>query len=54
MPKEITGPKPRSHVFGFLDETGLLASPSDHFFELGLVVVQSPRTLHRSIVKAKG
>jgi len=49
-----SGPKPRSHVFGFLDETGLLHTPaSDRFFGLGLVVLPSPRSLHRSTINLK-
>ncbi|MES2971753.1 MAG: DUF3800 domain-containing protein [Patescibacteria group bacterium] len=49
-----TGPKPRSHIFGFLDETGLLHTPpTDRFFGMGLVIVQNPRQLHRSIVRFK-
>lgn len=49
-----TGPKPRSHIFGFLDETGLLHTPpTDRFFGLGLVIVQNPRQLHRDILKLK-
>lgn len=49
-----TGPKPRLHVFGFMDETGLLSTPhTDRFFALGLVVSQNPRELHRAIVRLK-
>jgi hypothetical protein len=49
-----TGPKPRSHVFGYLDETGLLHSPpTDRFFGLGLVIVQNPRKLHRDIIQLR-
>ncbi len=49
-----TGPKPRSHVFGYLDETGLLHSPAtDRFFGLGLVVLQNPRELHRRVIQLK-
>lgn len=49
-----TGPKPRSHIFGFLDETGLLHTPdTDRFFGLGLLITPSPRALHRSIVQIK-
>jgi hypothetical protein len=49
-----TGPKPRSHVFGYLDETGLLHTPdTDRFFGLGLVIVQNPRQLHRDIIRLK-
>jgi len=49
-----TGPKPRSHIFGYLDETGLLHTPpTDRFFGLGLVIVQNPRKLHRNIIRLK-
>jgi hypothetical protein len=49
-----TGPKPRSHIFGYLDETGLLHTPrADRFFGLGLVIIQNPRNLHRSIIRLK-
>jgi hypothetical protein len=53
MDSNTTGPKPRSHVFGYLDETGLLTSPNDRFFGMGLLVVQSPRAIHRSILRLK-
>jgi hypothetical protein len=49
-----TGPKQRSHVFGYLDETGLLHTPdTDRFFGLGLVIIQNPRLLHRQIIQLK-
>jgi hypothetical protein len=49
-----TGPKPRLHVFGFMDETGLLnTSPTDRVFGLGLLVCQNPRELHRAIITLK-
>ena len=49
-----TGPKPRSHVFGYLDETGLLHTPAtDRFFGMGLLIVQSPRNLHRAVITLK-
>jgi uncharacterized protein YlbG (UPF0298 family) len=48
-----TGPKPRSNIFGFLDETGLLHSPTDRFFGLGLVILQSPRYMHREIIRLR-
>lgn len=49
-----TGPKPRSHLFGYLDETGLLHTPAtDRFFGIGIVILQSPRHLHREIIKLK-
>jgi hypothetical protein len=54
MENKPTGPKPRSHVFGFLDETGLLHTPAtDRFFGMGLLIVQSPRSLHRGVIKLK-
>jgi hypothetical protein len=31
------GPKPRLHLFGFLDETGLLHDPIDRVFGLGFL-----------------
>ena len=41
----------RKHVFGFLDETGLLHSPSsDQFFGLGLLIAQHPSEIHRHII----
>lgn len=51
---QATGPKPRYHMFGFLDETGLLhTSDADQIFALGLISVQNPRELHRSIINYK-
>lgn len=51
---DSTGPKPRRHVFGFLDETGLLHSPqTDRVFALGLLVCPNPRELHKAIVRLK-
>ena len=41
----------RRHVFGFLDETGLLHSPAtDQFFGLGLLIALHPSEIHRHIV----
>jgi hypothetical protein len=49
-----TGPKPRSHVFGFIDETGLLHSArTDRIFALGLLLSQNTRELHRAIINLK-
>lgn len=49
-----TGPKPRMHLFGYLDETGLLHSPeTDRLFALGLLTIQNPRDLHKSIINYK-
>lgn len=51
---DLTGPKPRLHLFGFLDETGLLYTPeTDRFFGIGLVAVPNPRHLHREIIRLK-
>lgn len=51
---DSVGPKPRRHVFGFLDETGLLHTPqTDRVFALGLLVCPNPRELHRAIVRHK-
>ena len=51
---ENPGPKTRAHLFGYLDETGLLHSPAtDRFFGLGVVMIQNPRHLHRSIIRLK-
>jgi hypothetical protein len=48
------GPKQRAHVFGYLDETGLLHTPpTDKFFGLGLLIVQNPRYIHRAIIRLK-
>lgn len=48
------GPKPRSHIFGYLDETGLLHTPAtDRFFGMGLVILSNPRSLHRGIISLK-
>ncbi len=49
-----TGPKPRLHTFGYLDETGLLhTSHTDRIFGLGLLVCPNPRELHRAIITLK-
>ena len=54
METHTSGPKPRLHLFGFLDETGLLHSPTtDQLFALGLLTVQNPRDLHRNIINFK-
>lgn len=51
---ESTGPKPRSNVFGYLDETGLLhTSATDRIFGMGLLVCPNPRELHRAIITLK-
>ena len=51
---DSTGPKPRSHNFGYLDETGLLHSPAtDRVFGLGLLVAPNPRELHRAMITLK-
>lgn len=49
-------PKQRSrqHVFGFMDETGLLHTPAtDRMFALGLLVLPNPRYMHKAIVNYK-
>ncbi|MCR4277444.1 MAG: hypothetical protein NUV80_04540 [Candidatus Berkelbacteria bacterium] len=52
--EKTPGPKPRTNVFGFFDETGVLHTPTtDKVFALGLLVCQQPRELHRSIVAYK-
>ncbi len=52
QPSETPGPKPRRHFFGFLDETGLLMSPTtDRIFGLGLLVVPRTKPLHDEILK---
>ena len=52
--EQTQGPKPRTNIFGYLDETGLLHTPpSDRFFGMGLVVIRHPRALHRSIIRLK-
>jgi hypothetical protein len=51
-PIDSPGPKPRRHLFGFLDETGLLMSPTtDKFFGLGLLVVPRTKPLHDELIK---
>ncbi|MEX2398836.1 MAG: DUF3800 domain-containing protein [Candidatus Saccharimonadales bacterium] len=46
--------KPRLHLFGYLDETGLLHTPeTDRFFGIGLIALPSPRHLHRSIIRLR-
>lgn len=48
---KATGPKPRVNLFGYLDETGLLHSPStDKVFGLGLTICHNPKKLHRDII----
>lgn len=51
---DTTGPKPRAHVFGFLDETGLLHTPrTDRIFGMGLLICPNPRELHRALITLK-
>lgn len=51
---DTTGPKPRVHAFGYLDETGLLHSPAtDRVFGLGLLLSPNTRDLHREIINLK-
>lgn len=52
--EQSQGPKPRTNIFGYLDETGLLHTPpSDRFFGMGLVTIRHPRNLHRAIIRLK-
>jgi len=54
MNASTSGPKQRSHVFGYLDETGLLHTPdTDRFFGLGLLILPNPRNIHRQIIQLK-
>jgi len=51
---DASGPKPRTHVFGFMDETGLLHNTkTDRIFALGLLMSQNTRELHRNIINLK-
>src|SRR4030042_2948860 len=51
MVKKKTGPKPTKHVFGYVDETGLLqAHKEDKIFGLGLLKLEHPNILHRKII----
>ena len=51
---DSTGPRPRSNVFGFLDETGLLHTPkTERVFGMGLLICPNPRELHRAIITLK-
>ena len=51
MKQSVTGPKARINLFGYLDETGLLHSPStDKVFGLGLIICHNPKQLHRAII----
>jgi len=48
------GPQPKKYVFGYLDETGLLHTPStDCVFGLGLLIAHHPDELHRKIIAYK-
>ncbi len=52
MEKSIT--KTRRHIFGFLDETGLLHTPNaDRVFALGIITSPNTRELHRAIIALK-
>jgi len=55
MPKDktaIPGPKARAHLFGFMDETGLLTTPdTDRIFGLGLLILPKTKYLHDQFVK---
>lgn len=48
------GPKPITNVFGFIDEIGLLTTPTeDQIFGLGLLKLENPSHLHRAIIQFK-
>ena len=48
----IPGPKPRAHLFGFMDETGLLSTPdTDKIFGLGLLLLPKTKYLHDELIK---
>lgn len=50
----LTGPKERLHLFGFMDETGLLTSPkTDRIFGIGIVVLPKTKHLHDEIIKLR-
>jgi len=52
IPPETPGPKQRRHFFGFLDETGLLQSPTtDRFFGLGILVIPRTKPMHDELLK---
>ena len=49
-----TGPKQRVHLFGFMDETGLLTTPiEDKVFALGLLVLPQTKFTHDEIIKLR-
>jgi hypothetical protein len=50
MESTQSGPKPRRNLQGYLDETGLLHSPTDRVFGLGLVVSPNVNKLHRQLI----
>lgn len=47
------GPKAPKFAFGFLDETGALASPRDPFFAVGLMRTRDPYELQRPIQRIR-
>lgn len=50
--RSSTGPKPLCHLFGFMDETGLLTTPkTDRIFGLGLLIVSKTKYMHDQLVK---
>ena len=54
MDSKKSGPKPEINTFGFIDETGLLTTPKeDQVFGLGLLKLQHPATLHKTIERFK-
>ncbi|QQS20112.1 DUF3800 domain-containing protein [Candidatus Saccharibacteria bacterium] len=49
MSQSTTGPKGQMCVWGYLDETGSLGSPTSGIFGMGLLVTPSPRILHKRV-----
>lgn len=48
----VPGPKARAHLFGFMDETGLLSTPdTDKIFGLGLLLLPKTKYLHDELIK---
>ncbi len=47
------GPKTNKSVFGFMDESGLLKTPNERVFALGIIILQHPTDLHRKIIDFK-
>lgn len=47
------GPKPTKQVFGFMDESGLLTTPGERAFALGIIILQHSTELHKKITDLK-